>query len=70
MNKRILITIKDDNGDNEQTSVFSNNKIDHITNTKQWEYVLNKIIDNFNEGFETKGDFIMNPSIDGLNNII
>ena len=63
-NKRILITIQDDDGKNRQLSVFSNNKIDHITNTKQWEYVLNAIIDNFNKGFEEEGDWFMNPKIE------
>jgi hypothetical protein len=66
MNKRIIITIKDDDGNNEQVSAFSNNKIDHITNTKQWEYVLNAIIDNFNKGFEKDGVWIMNPDIPDL----
>ena len=62
MNKRITITIEDENGMNKQFSAFSNNKVEHITNTKQWEYVMNKVIDSFDEGFETEGDYIMNPS--------
>ena len=66
MDKRILITIQVENGDNKQISIFSNNKIDHITNTKQWEYVLNAIIDSYNKGFEKPGDYVINPSINGL----
>jgi len=63
MEKRITITIEDKNGDNKQYSTFSNNKIEHITNTNQWEYVLNTIIESFDKGFETKGDYMFNPEI-------
>lgn len=69
MNKRLTIIIEDADGVNKQFSAFSNNKVEHITNTKQWEYVLNKVINSFNEGFESEGDYMMNPSIDGLDNI-
>lgn len=48
MNKKITIIIEDDTKENKQISTFSNNKIEHITNTKQWEYVLNEIIKSFN----------------------
>ena len=63
MEKRITITIEDKNGDNKQYSTFSNNKIEHITNTNQWEYVINTIIESFDKGFETKGDYMFNPEI-------
>ena len=69
MNKRLTIIVEDVDGVNKQFSAFSNNKVEHITNTKQWEYVLNKVINSFNEGFESEGDYMMNPSIDGLDNI-
>ena len=60
--KRILIKISDDNGNYEQYSAFSHNKIEHITKTKQWEYVLNKIIESFEKNNDD-GDFIWNPEI-------
>lgn len=49
MVKRITIIIEDEKGMNKQISTFSNNKIEHITNTKQWEYVLNTILNSFNK---------------------
>ena len=62
--KHILITISEENGDNKQFSAFSNNKIEYITNTKQWEYVLNEIIQSF-ENRKANGHFMRNPNIDG-----
>ena len=62
MEKRITITIADENGNNKQISAFSNKQIQWLSDTKQWEYVLDKIIKSFDEGFETKGDYMFNPS--------
>ena len=62
--KHILITIEDENGNHKQFSAFSNNKIEHITRTKQWEYVLNEIIKSFEDRNET-GDWMRNPDING-----
>ena len=53
MEKRITITIADENGNNKQISAFSNKQIQWLSDTKQWEYVLDKIIKSFDEGFET-----------------
>ena len=36
MEKRITITIADENGNNKQISTFSNKQIQWLSDTKQW----------------------------------
>ena len=54
MNKKITITIESENGEHKQISVFSNNKIEWLSETKQWEYVLNEIILSYDNGIQKK----------------
>ena len=63
MKTTFIYTIADENGNNKQISAFSNKQIQWLSDTKQWEYVLDKIIKSFDEGFETKGDYMFNPEI-------
>jgi len=55
MNKRITITIETETGDRKHISSFSNNKIEHITDTKQWEYVLQSIIKGWDDVNNNEG---------------
>ena len=54
MNKKITITIESENGEHKQISQFSNNKIQWLSETKQWEYVLNEIILSYDNGIQKK----------------
>jgi hypothetical protein len=48
MKKIMTITITDNSG-NKQISSFSENKIKHITETNQWEYVIKTIMESSNK---------------------
>ena len=63
MNKKITITIESPNGQNKQISSFGPNKVEHITNTKQWEYVLNEIILSYDNANKTKLDNIQHKEV-------
>ena len=54
MNKKITIIIESENGEHKQISAFSNNKIQWLSETKQWEYVLNEIILSYDNGIQKK----------------
>ena len=51
-----MTIILTDNGDKKIVSTISENKIKHISETNQWEYVIKTFIDDYNKIQKTENN--------------